>query len=330
MNPESVQTNQGAPVEQGGQAAVPAGQPGQPGGGRDWAPGWGQPERPPEVPTELRGMTQDDVFKAAQKGLKADLFLQESAQEKQRNAVARQFQDDVNLLTETGDPAAYRRAAATMGIPGDQVESALQEMAAKEAGKTQVNRPERPAAVPGATGTEGDWRQKLDTIQELVEKRKVDVNNLSPDLQELLGELGERRTGEIIEKAIDTDEVLRYHMGVSDDSGQEAIRNMVWAECERHLQNNTTDGRFGDGKAALKTAIPIVKTTLQALRSGPAIPPLSVGAAPGGGGDTFAIPPNTAPQRVRINAPGFDDYVTNVLEHNLRKLSAGGEADLQG
>jgi hypothetical protein len=271
------------------------------------------------VPPELANLSQADLIKAAQRGVQAD-------GDQALNEAARQFQDDMRLVVDTGDDAAFRRAATALGIPPDRMEAGLREVnTAETAPATPASAtPAQPA--PGAPATEPGWQEKIAEIKNLVSQRKIDVNSLTPDLQEIMTTMEDRRVNEIIQKALDTDDAFRYYMGESDSAGQGAIRDMVRQQCEQYLATHTDNGYFGDGQAALREVLPGVKSTLQALKVGArTTPPLGIGSAPGSSAEVtgYNLPTNTPPERVPITSPGYDEYISRVVEHNLRRISEG-------
>ena len=287
-----------------------------------WSP---PPSRAPDpLPPELAALSQEDLVKAAQTGLNTDVLLADAAKERKTNESARQFQDDMQLVTDTGDTAAFRRAAASLGMPGDRVEDAIRKVDATVGTEPLPGQP--PAQDPAGPSAAQEWQAKIAEVKEVISNRKVDVNNLSPDLQELMASLEDRRVNEIIQNALDKDEHFRYYMGESDQPGQEAIRGMVRHQCEQYLAQHTSDGYFGDGQAALRDALPTVKSTLQALKVGQqTTPPLGIGSAPGSGlgAEGLNLPPNKPPERIPVSHPEFGDYIGKVLEHHIRQTEGG-------
>jgi hypothetical protein len=87
---------------------------------------------------------------------------------------------------------------------------------------------------------------------------------------------------------------------------------------------DASDGKFGDGAQILREVIPEVRGTLEALgTSSRSTPPMGLGPAPGS--HEASIYPTKPPDHVSSTDAGFDEHITETLQHNVFKANQGGQ-----
>jgi hypothetical protein len=265
-------------------------------------------------------ITPEQRTALAQKGAAADEKFQDAATQRKEAESAIQLKDDFEILKETGDINAFRRIGAQMGLPGDQVEEAARivyEGVNPDGDPDDENRHwDKQEARGRGAGTPVDAEKLLSQIKAEVEGHQVGYDNLSDDVKTALLHVEEKRIHEIVEKALDTDEVIRYYMNSYEDRGKEAIRTMVDEKIRGRLDDS--DGQFGDGARILREVIPEVRTHLEAIGTpSRTTPQMGLGPAPGGTGNQ--VYPTKPPDHVPSTETGFEDHITQTLAHNLGK-----------
>jgi len=267
-------------------------------------------------------VTEEQYLAFAQKGAAADEKFQEAAEQRKGAETALRLQADFDLLKETGDINAFRRIGASMGLPGDQVEEAARivyEGVGPDGDPDDENqywdKQEGTGGRPQAGGRV-DGRQLLSQVKAELEGHQVGYDNLSDDVRTALLHVEERRISEIVEKALDTDEVIRYYMNSYEDRGKEAIRQMVDEKIRGRLDDS--DGQFGDGARILREVIPEVRTHLEAIGTpSRTTPQMGLGPAPGGTGNQ--VYPTKPPDHVPSTETGFEDSITQTIAHHMQK-----------
>lgn len=264
-------------------------------------------------------VTPEQKTALAQKGAAADEKFQDAATQRKEAEAAIQLKDDFEILKETGDINAFRRIGAQMGLPGDQVEEAARivyEGVSQEEDPDDENRHWDKREAGRGAGPPVDGEKLLAQIKAEMEGREVGYDNLSEDVKTALLHVEEKRINEIVEKALDTDEVIRYYMNSYDDRGKEAIRLMVDEKIRGRL--DSSDGSFGDGARILREVVPEVRTHLEAVGTpSRTTPQMGLGPAPGGTGNQ--VYPTKPPDHVPSTETGFEDHITQTLAHNLAK-----------
>jgi hypothetical protein len=270
-------------------------------------------------------MSYEQLVTAAQKGLAADSTFQAAAEKSKEAAKALQFQEDMQLVAESGDSDAFRRAGAALGIPGDKVEDSIR-LIDEQYGEEEVNTGDENQAFNqddarrGSGRSADQWANELAQIKASIENKQVGFEDISPDLQTALVHVEQERISKIVQKSLDTDEVLRYYMMNYEEKGQEAIRSMIDDKIRGRL--DAADGQFGDGKQIMQEIIPEVRTLLQAIGTPErSTPQLGLGPAPGSQGS--AIYPTKPPDHVSSTEPGFEEHIVEALAHNIHKASTG-------
>jgi len=275
-----------------------------------------------KVHGEEKAVSYEELISHAQKGLAADENFQAAAEKSKDAETAIQFQEDMRLVTESGDINAFRRAGAALGMPGDKIEQTAQYIEAQfeRAGVNYVN-PESPDESPAGSRPESgktaaEWAKELAALKAQVEGKQVGFGDLTGDLQTALVNVEEERISQIVEKALDSDPTLSYYMNSYGDKGKTAVRGVIDEKIRGRL--DASDGRFGDGAKIMNVILPEVKTLLEAI--GPperSTPQMGLGPAPGGQGPN--IHPLKAPEHVSSKDSGFEEHIGEVLEHNIRK-----------
>jgi hypothetical protein len=288
-------------------------------------------------------VTHARLVELAQKGVSSDARYQEASSKSREADAAINFKADMDLLAETGDINAFRRAGASMGLSGDEVEEAAR-VVYEQMNEGSSNSPgsegfdenslyddhvEGHGGNVGA-GTGGNVAQQIAALTAVVQKmqgqlsgKQTGFSDLSDDLQTVIGDAEEIRVDKIIQNTLDKDEVLAYYMTVYDAKGQKAIRDMIDEKVRGRL--DASDGKFGDGTRILREVVPEVRERLEALGTPQrAIPQMGLGPAPGGqsGAD---IHPRKQPEHVPSTEAGFEEHIADTLVHNLFKAQQGGQ-----
>lgn len=279
-------------------------------------------------------VTQSELIRRAQKGGSADNRYQEAAAKSKETEAAIAFKADMDLLAETGDVGAFRRAGASMGLTGDEVEEAARIVYEsmdddKEAspGKDQFNENDlyEPKQAPGE---QGSMVQRMAFLEAELAKTKAlltgtgrtGFSDLDPALQTVVVDVEQRRVNKIIQNALDSDEVIAYYMKSYDEKGQQAIRDMLDEKVRGRL--DASDGSFGDGTRIMREVIPEVKATLEALGTPNRLTP-QMGFGPSPGGQGANIYPTKRPDHVSSTEAGFEEHIAEMLQHNMFKATQG-------
>lgn len=265
-------------------------------------------------------VTPEQMQAYAQKGAAADEKFQEAAEQRKSAATALQLQEDFETLKETGDINAFRRIGASMGLPGDQVEEAARivyEGVNQEGDPDDENRHwDNQEARSRGAGPQVDAEKLLSQVKAEMENRQVGYDNLSEDVRTALLHVEEKRIDEIVQKALDTDEVIRYYMNSYEDRGKDAIRQMVDEKIRGRL--DSSDGQFGDGARILREVVPEVRTHLEAVGTpSRTTPQMGLGPAPGGTGNQ--VYPTKPPDHVPSTETGFEDHIGQTIAYNIAK-----------
>lgn len=277
------------------------------------------------------------LVELAQKGVSADSRFQEAAAKSKEADEAIRWKADMELVGETGDIGAFRRAGAAMGLSDEEIEDAARMVyetadGASSPGEkgpdenTRYELAEGIAAPPVGKVTVG---QKLAMLEAELIKTKAQVENrttkfgdLDEALQTAIVDVEQARVNKIIQIALDSDQVVSYYYSSYDDKGQKAIRGMIDEKVRGRL--DASDGKFGDGAQILREVIPEVRETLEALGTPNRLTP-QMGLGPAPGSQEASIYPTKPPDHVSSTEAGFDEHVTETLQHNLFKANQGGQ-----
>jgi hypothetical protein len=265
-------------------------------------------------------LTHEQLVTAAQKGMAADENFQAAAAKSKEAEVAIAFLDDMKTLAGSGDISAFRRAGATMGLTGDQVEEAARvtyehmEAGEGEGGGANENEVfQQDEARRGESGK--NWAAELAQVKASIENKQVRLEDLSPDLQDAIVDVERVRIDKIVKAALDSDQTLRYYMDSYDAKGQEAIRGMVNEKIKGRL--DASNERFGDGTQIMQEVLPEVKNLLNAVGTPErSTPQMGLGPAPGGQGPD--IYPMKKPDHVSSSDAGWEEHIGQDIAHNVR------------
>lgn len=282
-------------------------------------------------------VTHDRLVELAQKGVSSDSRFQEASAKSKEADSAIALKADLELLAETGDISAFRRAGASMGLTGDEVEEAAQ-IVYEDMGETLDGETTSPGEVDFGvdTGYEGPPNRPggsmavrvealeaaLSKATALLEGRRMGFGDLDETLQTVVVDVEQARVNKIIEKTLDSDEVIAYYMTAYDAKGQQAIRDMIDEKVRGRL--DASDGQFGDGTQILREVVPEVRSTLEALGTPHRdTPQMGLGPSPGGqGADIY---PRKTPDHIGVTEAGFEEHIAEVLAHNMFKAQQGGQ-----
>lgn len=280
---------------------------------------------------EEKLVSHQDLVNMAQRGASSDSRFQDAAAKSKEADQAISFKADMDLLAETGDISAFRRAGAAMGMTGDEVEEAAALVFEAEDGQLSPDEtgvgvvPQHADRVPG--GSPMDQRiaaleAALARTTALLEARgRTKFGDLDETLQTVVVDVEQQRVDKIIQKNIDSDEVLTYYMTALDSKGQEAIRSLIDEKVRGRL--DASDGKFGDGARILREVLPEVRSTVEALgTSNRLTPQMGLGPAPGGQGEAD-IYPRKRPDHVPSTEPGFEESIGQELAYNMFKGQTG-------
>lgn len=286
------------------------------------------------VDGEERLVSHKDLVALAQQGASSHTRFQEASAKSKEADAAISFKADMDLLAETGDISAFRRAGAAMGMTGDEVEEAATLVFESEEGilspdQTGVGAVPQFANQPGVPVVGTPMEQRIAALEvaltkttALLESRgRTKFGDLDETLQTVVVDVEQSRVDKIIQKGLDSDEVLSYYMTALDAKGQEAIRTMIDEKVRGRL--DASDGKFGDGARILREVLPEVRSTVEALgTSNRTTPQLGLGPAPGGPGEAD-IYPRKRPDHVPSTEPGFEESIVQELAYNMFKGHAG-------
>ncbi len=269
-------------------------------------------------------LSYEQLVTAAQKGLAADANFQAASETSRKAASAIEFQEDMRLVAESGDADAFRRAGASLGIPGDKVEESIRlidEQYGDGDGTPDENRVfDGDTSRRGQGRTPEQWAQELAQVKSSLENRQIGFEQVSPDLQTALIHVEQERISRIVEKSLDSDDVLRYYIANYDEKGKDAIRGMIDDKIRGRL--DAADGQFGDGKQIMQEIIPEVRALVEAIGTPErSTPQMGLGPAPGSQGP--AVYPTKPPDHVSSTDAGFEEHIVEALAHNIHKASTG-------
>jgi hypothetical protein len=277
------------------------------------------------------------LVELAQKGVSSGSRFQEAAAKSKEAEEAIKFKADMDLLGETGDVSAFRRAGSAMGLSDEEIEDAAR-MVYEQTGEPPSS-PSEPVLDENTTyqqqqqvqqGGKVTVGQKLAMLEAELMKTKAQLDNrttgfgdLSKGLQTAIVDVEQARVDKIIQKALDLDQVTAYYYNSYGEKGQKAIRSMIDEKVRGRL--DASDGEFGDGAQILREVIPEVRTTLEALGTpNRTTPQVGLGPAPGSqGADIY---PTKMPDHVSSTEAGFEEHVAQVLQHNQFAANQGGQS----
>lgn len=282
------------------------------------------------------------LVELAQKGVSADARYQEAASKSREADDAIKFKADFELLGETGDVGAFRRACAGAGLSDIETEEAARlvyeqmgegdppNQASPGDESFDENTLYQPQGESGKTSTPMTMSRQLAAITAAVTKlqgqvtgKQTGFGDLSEELQTFVQDGEQNRVNKIIQKVLDSDEALAYHMSSYDSKGQQAIRDMIDEKVRGRL--DASDGKFGDGTRILNEVMPEVKRTLEALGTpNRSTPQMGLGPAPGGQGGAD-IYPTKQPDHVPSTEPGFEEHIGDTIAFNAFKGKQGGQ-----
>lgn len=248
---------------------------------------------------EVQKMTVEQLIAATQKGGAADENFRKASDLTKENASAINLQEDFNTIMGADDDAAedaFRRIGEEMGVPQDEIDRITDETFGEE---------EEEGDPIDAYDDEISTRR---TQREPVNEGPIDYSRLAPDVQRALRMVENNRIKEIVQTAIDSDEVVSYNMKLHDVKGQAAIRAYVDEKIRGRL--DAFGGDFGDGNRILAEILPEVRDHLQALGTPKSRGPLGLGQSPGGG--DMEVYPKKRPDHV--SSTEGDAFEQNILE----------------
>ncbi|KKN80370.1 hypothetical protein LCGC14_0329630 [marine sediment metagenome] len=281
-------------------------------------------------------VTHEELVRRAQMGVSSENRYREASDKSKEAESAINFKADMDLLAETGDISAFRRAGAAMNLSGSEIE---------EAARIVYESNEEPS--PGSEGFDendlydnqpqgggnpasGNVGQQLAALSAQVQKlqgqltgKQTGFGDLSEDLQTVIGDAEQIRVDKIIQNVLDSDDVLSYYMSSYDKKGQTAIRSMIDDKVRGRL--DASDGKFGDGTRIMREIVPEVKEHLEALGTpNRSTPQMGLGPAPGGqsGADIY---PRKQPDHIPSTEAGFEEHIGETLAHNLFKAQQSGQ-----
>ncbi len=279
-------------------------------------------------------ITQDELVRRAQKGGSADSKFQAAAAQSKEADEAIRLKADLELLAETGDVSAFRRAGASMGLTGDEVEEAArivyEQMDENTNSPGQDQFDENTLYEPRTPqGGQMNMNQRMALLEAELMKTKAllagdkrtGFADLDQTLQTVVVDVEQRRVDKIIQNALDSDEVLAYYMSSYDDKGRQAIRDMIDEKVRGRL--DSSDGSFGDGTRILREVVPEVKKTLEAIGTPNRLTP-QMGFGPSPGGQGANIYPTKQPDHVSSSEAGFEEHIAETLQYNKYKAAQDG------
>ncbi len=244
-------------------------------------------------------VTTDQLIQMAQKGWNADALTQQAVEDSKGAARAIALQEDLAAAFDDDDVDAFRRVGASFGVDGAEVESIIQ---------TAFSDDDDDEGAEDEDVLDSYNREATVTRSRQEQSGPINYAQLAPDLRRALKGVEQQRIGEIVEKALDSDESLSYNMSKHTTEGQAAIRSFVDEKIRGRL--DSYGGDFGDGARILAEIIPEVRDHLQALGTPNTTGPMGLGHAPGGG--DMEVYPKTQPDHVSSNEG--DAYEQNILE----------------
>ncbi len=276
-------------------------------------------------------VTHAQMVELAQKGVSSGNRYQEASVKSREAEEAIAFKSDMDLLAETGDISAFRRAGAHMGLTGDEVEEAARIVYAQMEGDDDDGEEAFDENTlyedPPQRGGRVTPDQRIRLLELEIQKMKAGqgastkFGDLDESLQTVVVTVEQDRVNKIIQNSLDSDEVLRYYMSSLDPKGQQAVRNMVDEKVRGRL--DASDGQFGDGTRILREIIPEVREHLEALGTpSRSTPQMGLGPAPGGTGGAN-IYPTKEPDHVPSTESGFEEHIQETLNYNQFKANQG-------
>ena len=282
------------------------------------------------VDGEKQTVSHAKLVELAQKGVSSASRFQEASAKSKEAESAIALKSDLEILAETGDISAFRRAGASMGLTGDEVEEAARIVyesmgegpnSQSSPGKDQSNDENDDGSAGGSVAQRvAALEAALTKTTAILENKRTNFGDLDESLQVVVTDVEQARVDKIIQKALDSDEIMSYHMKTHDTNGQRAIRDMIDEKVRGRL--DASDGKFGNGIQILREVIPEVKTTLEALGTlNRTTPQMGLGPAPGGQG--AEIYPTKQPDHVSSTESNFEEHISETLAHNMFKAGQG-------
>lgn len=196
--------------------------------------------------------TLEKLTAEAQTGAAGREKFQEAAAMRKETASDAALREDLKMAFEEGDVDAFRRFGAAMGVDGREIEK-IADKAFKDTEDEDV---------VDSYFKESDQAGK-DQSRSRTSPGPVDYSQLAPDLQRLMKAGEGERIKNIVDSALDSNEVIAYNMKARDPAGRAAVRQLVDERIQRRLTDH--GGDFGDGTRILAEVIPEVQETLEAL-----------------------------------------------------------------
>lgn len=254
--------------------------------------------------------TTEKLIAEGQKSVAAQENFQAGAAAKKEASGAIAFQEDMQAAFKDGDTDAFRRAAAQMGVQGDEVERVVRSAFGEDEDENVVDSYLKESAEAGKP----DTRSRPD--------QKVDYSHLSPDVQRALRTVETDRIGKIVDRALDSNETLAYNMKAQSPEGQTAIRRLVDEQIQRRLPDY--GGDFGDGARILAEVIPDIEGTLKAIGTPGQRTHAGLGPSPGGG-DT-EIYPQQLPEHVSSSeGDTYEEHILKTLNYHHSRAERGAQ-----
>jgi RNA-binding protein YhbY len=233
-------------------------------------------------------VTTEKLIEMAQKGWNADSRTQAAAEQAKRAEAALELQAEINEVMESEDADAFRRLGEKLNVPEEEIERIVDEY---------------------WEGEDGDVAP--------VDDGPIGVERMAPDVQRALQVVERQRIKEIVDAALDNDEVVRYNMEQRDAKGKEAIRNLVNDKVRGRLVES--NGDFGDGNRILREILPEVRQHLEALGIPRKPNTLGFGPAPGGG-DTEVYPEQRPKYVSSSEGPDWEEHITEELRFRAAEI----------
>lgn len=256
-------------------------------------------------------MTRAEMRARAQKAVAADeQFRDGKAMQKQML----EFRESLKDAVESADPERLAAHLQGLGI-NDQLVKRFFDQVVEERGA-----PPAPSPKSAKDGT-GVLEERLAAIEKALNgttNSPIDFGKLAPDLKRAFAQLENDRITKIRDHALDSDRIIGQYLGKAKAEQAETVRTLANELIAARLKSV---GTFGDGTQILEYVVPQIRTVIQALGSSErATPPLGLGSAPAGSGDTTSTPEK--PKRANVNDAGFVGSVRDLLAYHMKAPAA--------
>lgn len=280
-----------------------------------------EPNRGPTFQVGNKTVSQEELLELAKKGAEADArfaSLQKNLEGAQQSA---QVANYMRQIAETGDTGLFPKLAAELGLNAQEIAEAQRAMEdyMNRGGRRDDRRDDRGRP----TRYSWDEEDEEDDPVEEWERRtnpnpgkppQIDYSRLSPDLQRLMVKAEQSRIREIVENALDKDEVIGYYMRTAGDRGRDAVQKIISREIGHYLKDNPDFG--DDGQDAMKQILPTVREIVENFAAPTTTGMSEFGAVPQTVGDLPRVP-TKEPEYVPATSPDFERHVLERLQYNL-------------